>query len=92
MSLRICSKDLVDKGVLGRRWEEVVLSKKTEVFLVMSSVGKDLKTGMEGGRQGCAGDDVLRAVWNVREWVVLLVFKSGPDKLRGWGMWDKSNG
>jgi len=91
MSLRICSKDLVNKGVLGKQGKEVVLFKKTEVLLAVGGIGKDIKVGMEDRRWGCAGDDVGGAVWDVEEQVILLVFKSGPDKLGGGGTWDNSN-
>ena len=86
MSSRICSKDLLNEGVLGWWGKEVVLFKKTEVLLVVDSIGKDVKIGMEDRGWGCTGDDVCRAVWDVEEGIILLVFKSWPDKFRGWGI------
>jgi len=88
---RICSKDLLDEGVLGRQGKEVILFEEAEVFFAVGSVGKDFKTGIENGGWGSAGDDVLGAVWDIEEGVILLVFKSRPDKLGGWGTWDRSN-
>ena len=81
MSSRICSKDLVDKRVLGRQGKKVVLFEETEVFLTVDSIGKDVKIGMEDGGWRCTSDDIGGAVWDIEEQVVLLVFKSGPDKL-----------
>ena len=92
MASRICSKDSLDEGVLGRRGKEVVLFEKAEVLFAVGGISKDFKIGMEDGGQGCTGDDVLRAVWDIEEWVVLLVFKSGPDKLGGRGTWDNRSG
>jgi len=92
MSSRICSKDLLDKEVLGRQGKEVVLLKKMKVFLMMGGVSKDFKTGVEDGGRRCTSDDIGRAVWNVEEGIVFNIFEGRPDKLGGWGTWDRSNG
>ena len=90
--MRICSKDLLDEGVLGRWGKEVILFEKTEVLLMMDSIGKDIKIGTEDGGRGHASNDVLGTIRDVEEGVVFNVFKGWPDKLWGWGMWDRSNG
>jgi len=92
MSLRICSKDLLDEGVLGRWGKEVVLFEKTEVLLTVDGVGEDVKIGMEDGRRGRTSNDVLGTIRNVEEGVVFNIFKGRPDKLWGWRTWDRSNG
>jgi len=89
---RIVSKVLVDKGVLGWQGEFTILFKEMEVVFMVDDVGKDTKFVADDGRQGYASDDIGRAVWDVEERVVLLVFKSGPDKLGTWGTWDRSKG
>ena len=80
---RISSKDLLNKGVLGWWGKEVVLFKESEVFLMISGVSKDFTTGIEDGGWGCTGDNILGAVRDVKEGIVLNVFEDRPDKLRG---------
>ena len=92
MSLRICSKDLLNEGVLGRWGKEVILLEKTKVFLMMGGIGKDFKIGVEDGGCRCAGDNIGGAVWDVEKGVVFNVFKGRPGELRGWEMWDKRSG
>jgi len=92
MLSRIYSKDLLDKGVLGRWGKEVVLFEKTEVLLVVDGVSKDVEIGTEDRGRGCASDDVLGTIGDVEEGVVFNVFEGWPDKLWGWGTWDRSNG
>jgi len=90
MFSRISSKDLIDKRVLGGRWEEVLLF----VFLVLrfvgGDVGKDVETDDGGGRDGGTGDDVCGAIWD--EGVVLWVVEDGPSKFGGWGTRGKEHG
>ena len=45
--MRICSKDLLDKEVLGRQGKKVVLLKEIKVFLMMGGISKDFEIGME---------------------------------------------
>jgi len=92
VSLRISSKDLVDKGVLGGCREEVLLF----VFMVLDfmegNVGEDVKA-VDGSRgDGGTGDDVSGAVRDVEEGVILQVVKDRPGEIGGWGTWDRSNG
>ena len=92
MASRISSKDSLDKGVLGWWGKEIILFKELEVFLTMSSVGEDFKTGVEDRGWRCASDDILGAVRDVKEGVVFNVLRGRPGELRGWGTWDRSNG
>jgi len=92
MSLRICSKDLLYKGVLGRQGKEVILFEKTEVLLVVDGVSKDVEIGTEDRGWGRASDNVLGTIRDVEEGVVFNIFEGQPDKLWGWGTWDRSNG
>jgi len=62
------------------------------VFLTISSISKDFKTGIEDRGWGYAGDDVLGAVGDIEEGIVFNIFKDGPGKLRGGGAWDRDNG
>ena len=83
MLSKIVSKVLVDKGVLSGQGEFTVLFKETEVFFLVDDVSKDVKAVVEDRGRGCTGDNVLGAVWNVEEGVILLIFKSGPDEFGG---------
>ena len=84
--LRMESKMLVDKGVLGGRREEVLLL----VVVVLGFVDGDVSKGFEAvgrsGGDGGTGDNVGGGVRDVEERVVLRVVKSGPDKFWRWGV------
>jgi len=89
--LRISSKDLIDKGVLGGHWEEVLLF----VFSVLDFVEGNVSEGVEAVDRsrgdGGTGDDVSGAVGDVEEGVIFQVVKDRPGELRGGGTWDRSN-
>jgi len=70
---------LVDKGILGGRREFTVLFKETEVFFSLDNISEDVKVVIEDGGWRCTSDNILGAVWDVEEGVVLLIFKSRPD-------------
>jgi len=89
--LRIESKVLVDKQVLGGCGEEVLLLVFLVLRLVESDVGKSVKAGGRSRGDGGTGDDVGGAIRDVEERVVFDVVKSGPDKLGGWGTWDRDD-
>jgi len=89
---RICSKDSLDKGILGRQGKEVVLFEESEVLFIVDGVSKDVKTGVKDRGWGHTSDNVLGAVGDVEEGVVFNIFKGRPGKLGGWGMWDKRRG
>ena len=89
MALRISSKDLLDKRVLGGCRKEVFLFVFAVGGLVGGDVGKNVKTIVWGRGDRSTGDNVSRAVRDVEEGVVLRVVKDRPGELRGWGMWDK---
>jgi len=86
VSLRISSKDLVDKGVLGGCWKEVLLFVFTVLDFVEGNMGKGVKAVDESGGDRGTGDNVSRAVRGVEEGVILRVVKGGPDRNRGWGI------
>jgi len=92
VSSRISSKDLIDKGVLGGCWEEVVLFVFTVLDFVEGNVGKGVKAVDRSGGDGGTGDNVRGAVRDVEEGILFLVVEDGPSKLRSWGMWDRNNG
>ena len=81
--MRVSSKDLVDKGVLGGHQEEVLLF----VFMVLDFVKGDVGEGVKAvdGSRGDGGtsDNILRAVRDIEEGEVFNVVKSRPDELRG---------
>ena len=82
--LRIVSKVLMDKGILGGRWEEIFLLVVAVLGLVLGNVGKEFEVvGGSGGDRG-TGDDICGGVRDVKEWVVLDVVKGRPDKLWRW--------
>jgi len=88
MCLRVSSKDLIDKGVLGGRWEEVLLFVLTVLGFVGSDVGEDVEVVNWGGGDGGTGDNVIGAVRDVEEGIFFWVVKNGPSELRGWGTGD----
>ena len=92
VSLRIFSKDLVDKGVLGGCRKEVLLLVFTVLGLVGGDMGKDVKTDNWGGGDRSTGDNVCGAVGDIEEGVIFRVVKDGPSKFRGWGTGDKRSG
>jgi len=89
--LRIESKMLVDKEVLGGCWEEIFLLVFMVLGFVGGDVGKDIKTIVWGGGDGSTGDDIGGTVGDVEEREVFNIVKGGPDKfggLRGDGLED----
>jgi len=92
VSSRISSKDLIDKGVLGGRWEEVFLFVFTVLGFVEGDMGKSVKAVDGSGGDGGTGNNVGRAVRDAEEGVILWVVEDRPGKLRGWGTWDKRSG
>jgi len=89
---KIVSKVVIDKGVLGGRREEVFLLVLTVLGLVGSDVGKDVKTDNWGGGDRGAGDNIIGAVGDVEEGVILWVVEDRPGKFGGWGTGDKRSG
>jgi len=81
---RIESKMLVDKGVLGRRGEEVLLFVFTVLGLVGSDVGKSVEVVGRSGGDGATNDNISGAVRDIEEGVVFQVVKGGPDKFWRW--------
>ena len=55
---RIKSKVLVHKGVLGGRWEEVLLLVVAVLRLVGSDVGEEFEVVGGSGGDGSTGDDI----------------------------------
>jgi len=88
MFLRISSKDLVDKGVLGGRQEEVLLFVFTVLGFVEGNVGEGVKAVDRSGGDGGTGDDISGTVRDVEEGVILWVVKDRPGEFGGWGTWD----
>ena len=89
---RIESKVLVHEGVLGGRWEDVLLLVVTVLRLVGGDVSEELKVVGGSGGDGGAGDDVGGGIGDVEEREVLNVVKGGPDKLWRWGARRGSDG
>ena len=56
--LRIVSKMLVDKGILGGRREDILLLVITVLGLVGGDVGKEFEVVGRSGGDGGTGDDV----------------------------------
>ena len=83
--LRIVSKMLVDKGILGGRWEDILLFVVMVFGLVGGDVGKELEVVGGSRGDGGTGDDVGRGIGDVEEGEVLDVVKGGPDKFWRWG-------
>jgi len=79
--LRISSKDLIDKGVLGRHGKKVFLLVFVIGKFMGGDLGKDVKTVDGSGRDGGTSDDIGRAVGDVEEGVVLQVVKDRPGEL-----------
>jgi len=90
--LRIVSKVLVDKRVLGGRREEVLFLVFTILGFVGGDVSEDVKTKDRGGGDRGAGNDISGAVRDIKEGVVFRVVKDRPSELGGWGMGDKRSG
>jgi len=88
VSLRISSKDLIDKGVLGGGGKEVLLLVVTILEFVGGDVGENVKAISWGGGDGGAGDDIIGAVGDVEEGVIFRVVKDRPSELGGWGTGD----
>ena len=82
---RIESKVLVHKGILGGRWEDILLLVVTVLGLVSGDVGEEFEVIGWGGGDGGTGDDIGGRVGDVEERVILDVVKGGPDKLWRWG-------
>jgi len=92
MCLRISSKDLIDKGVLGGSQEEVLLLVFTVLDFVEGDVGKGVKAVDRSRGDGGTSDDVSGAVRDIEEGVILWVVKDRPGEFGGWGTWDRDNG
>jgi len=86
MLLRIISKVLVDKRVLGGCREKIFFFILMVLGFVGGNVGKNIKTNNWGGGDGGAGDDIGRTVRDVKEREVLNVVKGRPDRSGGWGI------
>jgi len=86
VSSKIVSKVLVDEGVLSGRGEKVFFL----VLVILKFIGSDVGKGVEAigrsGGDGDTGDNILRAVRDVAEGVVLDVVKGRPDRSGGWGI------
>jgi len=82
--LRIVSKVLVDKRVLGGCRKEVFLFVLMVLGLVGGDMGEDVKTDNWGRGDGGAGDDISGTVRDVEEREVLDIVKGGPDRSRRW--------
>ena len=90
--LRIVSKVLMDKGVLGGRREDIFLLVVVVFGLVGGNVGKKLEVVGGSGGNGGTGDDVGGGLGDIEERVVLDVVKGGPDELWRWGARRGSDG
>ena len=78
--LRIESKVLVHKGILGGHRKEVFLLVIMILGFVGGNIGKGFKVvGRDWENRG-TGDDIGRGVRDVKEWKILDIIKSGPDK------------
>jgi len=80
---KIVSKVLIDKGILGGHWEEVLFLVFTILGFIEGNMGEGVETEDRGGRDRRTSDDVLWAVRDIEEREVLDIVKSGPDELRG---------
>ena len=78
MLSKIVSKVVMDKGVLGGCWEEILLFVFSILRLVGSDMGEDIKTIDWGGGDGGAGNDIGGAIWDVEEGEVFNVIEGGP--------------
>ena len=92
MASRISSKDSFNERVLSGGWEEVFLFVFMVLDFVEGDVGKGVKAVDRSGGDRGTGDDVRRAVRDVKEGIIFLIVEDGPSKLGGWGMWDRDNG
>ena len=92
MLSKIVSRVLVDKGILGGRWEEVLLLVVTVLRFVGGDVGKKFEVVTRSGGDGGTGDEIGGGVGDVEEGMVLDVVKGGPDKLWRWGAGRESDG
>jgi len=54
--------------------------------LVGGDMGEDVETINWGGGDGGTGNDIIRAVWDVKKREVLDVVKGGPDRSGRWGI------
>jgi len=84
MFFKIVSKVLVDKGVLGGRWEEILFLVFVIGWLMGSDVGEDVKTKDRGGGDGGTCDDVGGTVRDVEEWEVFDVAEGRPNRSGRW--------
>jgi len=83
--LRIVSKVLMDKGVLGGHREDILLLVVAVLGFVGGNMGKEFEiVGGSGGDRG-TGDDVGGGVGDVEKWVVLNIVKGRPDEFWQWG-------
>ena len=92
MLLRIESKVLVHKGVLGGCRKEVLLLVVAVLGFVSGNVGKGFEVVGRGGRDRGAGDDIGRGIGDIEKREVLDVVKGRPDELWQWGARRGSDG
>jgi len=76
----------MDKRVLGGRGEEILFFIFAVLGFVGSNMGKDVETINWGRGDGGAGDNIIRAVWDVKKREVLDLVKGGPDGSGRWGI------
>ena len=91
MLFKIVPKVLVDVGVLGRCREEIFFFVLMVLGFVGGDVSKDVETKDGGRRDGSTGNNIGRAVRDVKEGMIFLVVKDRPSKLGGWGTRGKDN-
>jgi len=92
VALRISSKDLFNKGVLGGGRKEVLLLVFMVLGLMGGNVSEDVKTENWGGGDGSTSNNVHGTVGDVAEGVVFRVVKDRPSELGGWGTGDERSG
>ena len=78
---KIVSKMLVDKGILGVCWEEILLLVVAVLGFVGGDVGKGFEAIGRSQRDGGTGDNIGRRVRDIEEGIVLDVVKGRPDEL-----------
>ena len=84
--LRIVSKVLVDKRVLGGCREEILFFVLMVLGFVGGDMGEDVKTNNWGGGDGGASDNIGGTVRDIEEREVLNIVKGRPDRSGGWGI------
>ena len=77
---------------MGGHGEEVLFLVFMIGGFIGGDVGKDIEAVVWGRGDGSASDNIVGAVRDVEEGVILWVVKNRPGKLGGWETWDKRSG